>query len=70
MVYVKDINRNIPHLVILSPRGLGESRTPWSAEKMLDGQRQRVGVPAHARSAHDGLPQKNKTKQKTNKQTN
>ena len=32
--------------------------TPWSAEEMLDGQRQRVDILAHARSAHKGLIQK------------
>ena len=31
---------------------------PWSAEEMLDGQYQRVDVPAHARTAHKGLLQK------------
>ena len=30
----------------------------WSAEEMLDGQRQRVDIPAHARAAHKGLLQK------------
>ena len=25
--------------------------TPWSAEEKLDGQRQRVNIPAHARTA-------------------
>ena len=30
----------------------------WSAEEMLYGQRQRVDVPIHARTAHDGFPQK------------
>ena len=28
------------------------------AVEMLDGQRQRVDIPAHARTARDGLPQK------------
>ena len=28
---------------------LGGRRAPWSAEEMLDGQRQRVDVPAYAR---------------------
>ena len=32
--------------------------TPWSAEEMLDGQHQRVDIPAHARFAHKGLLQK------------
>ena len=31
---------------------------PWLAEEMLEGQRQRVDIPAHARSAHDGFLQK------------
>ena len=30
----------------------------WSAEEMLDGQHRRVDIPAHARNAHKGLPQK------------
>ena len=29
----------------------------WSAEEMLDGQRQRVNIPADARHAHMGLMQ-------------
>ena len=33
-------------------RGLA---TPRSAEEMLDGQHQRVDIPAHARTAHRGL---------------
>ena len=36
---------------------LGGLATPWSAEKVLDGQHQRVDIPAHARSAHKGLLQ-------------
>ena len=32
--------------------------TPWSAEKMLDGQHQRVDIHAHARTEHKGLLQK------------
>ena len=31
---------------------------PQSAEKMLDGQHQRVDNPAHARTAYKGLQQK------------
>ena len=31
---------------------------PWSAEEMLDAQRQRVNILAYARTTHDGLPQK------------
>ena len=34
---------------------LGELATPWLAEEMLDGQRQRMEIPAHARIAHNGL---------------
>ena len=30
----------------------------WSAEEMLDGQHQRVDIPAHARTTHSGLLQK------------
>ena len=38
---------------------LGRWATPWSAEEMLDGQHQRVDIPAHARTAHrEGLLQK------------
>ena len=37
---------------------LGGWTTPWSAEEMLEGQRQRADVPAHARTARDGLPRK------------
>ena len=39
-------------------------RAPWrmgdavSTEEMLDGQRQRVDIPAHGRSAHNNLPHK------------
>ena len=36
---------------------LGGWATPWPAEKMLDGQRPRVDLLAHVRTAHDGLPQ-------------
>ena len=32
--------------------------TPWSAEEMLDGHHQRVDIPAHARTTHNGLLQK------------
>ena len=31
---------------------------PWSTEEMLDGQHQRVDIPAHARAAYKGLLQK------------
>ena len=37
---------------------LGKWATAWSAEKVLDEQRQRVDDPAYARTAVDGLPQK------------
>ena len=37
---------------------IGWWATPWSAEEMLYGQRQRLDIPAHARTAHNGLPQK------------
>ena len=37
---------------------LGGWATPWSTEEMLDGQRQRVDILAHARTAHKGLLQK------------
>ena len=36
---------------------LGRWTTPWSAEEMLDGQHQRVDIPAHARTTHKGLLQ-------------
>ena len=39
-------------------RHLGGWATSWSAEGMLDGQHQKVDVPAHARTAHKGLMQK------------
>ena len=32
--------------------------TPWSAEEMLGGQRQRMDISARARTAQYGLPQK------------
>ena len=35
---------------------LGGWATPWSVEEMLDGQHQRVDIPAHARTAHKGPP--------------
>ena len=38
-------------------RHLGGWATPWSAEEMLDEQRHRVDIPAHARTAHKGLMQ-------------
>ena len=31
---------------------------PWLAEEMLDGQHQRMDIPAHARSVHNGLLRK------------
>ena len=39
-------------------RHLAGWATPWAAEEMLDGQHQRVDIPAKARSAHKGLLQK------------
>ena len=33
----------------------GSWAKPWSADEMLDGQRQRMDVLAHATTAHDGL---------------
>ena len=42
-----------------TPSGqLGGWATPWSAEKILDGQHQRVDIPARARNARKGLLQK------------
>ena len=38
-------------------RGKGWA-TPWSAEEMLDEQHQRADIPAHGRTAHNGLLQK------------
>ena len=37
---------------------LGRWATLWSAEEMLHGQHQRVDIPAHARTAHNGFLQK------------
>ena len=34
---------------------LGGWATPWSAEEMLDGQHQKVDIPAHVRTAHKSL---------------
>ena len=31
---------------------------PWSAKEMLDGQHQRVDIPAHARTAHKAFCKK------------
>ena len=39
----------------LSKTILGGWATPWSAEKILDGQHQRVDVPVSARAAHKGF---------------
>ena len=36
---------------------LGGRETRWSAEEMLDGLRQRLDIPAHARTANKGLLQ-------------
>ena len=41
-----------------SLRDSGGWAMPWSAKEMLDGQPQRVDIPAHARTAHKGLLQK------------
>ena len=30
----------------------------WLAEQILDRQRQTMDIPAHAKTAHDGLPRK------------
>ena len=30
----------------------------WLAEQILDRQRQRVDIPAHVKTAHNGLPRK------------
>ena len=52
----------ISHTMTASPNHpsgyLGGLVTPWLAEEMLDGQYQRVELPAHARTAHKGLLQK------------
>ena len=37
---------------------LGAWAMPWSAEEMLDGQRQEVDIPDHAGTAQDGLPRR------------
>ena len=37
-----------------SSKHLGGWTTPWLAEEMLDGQRQRVDIPAHAQTAQKG----------------
>ena len=39
-------------------RHLGGWATPWSPEEILDGQHQRVDIPAHARTARKGLLQR------------
>ena len=36
-------------------RHLGGWATPWSAEEVLGGKHQRVDIPVHARTAHNGL---------------
>ena len=36
---------------------IGGWATPWSAEEILDGPHQRVDIPAHARTAGNGLVQ-------------
>ena len=40
------------------PRHLAGWAAPWSAEELLDGQHQRVNIPAHVRTAYKGLLQK------------
>ena len=47
---------------------LGGWATSWSAEEIFDGQHHRVDIPAHARTAHNGLLQKQKTKQQQQQQ--
>ena len=51
-----------PHATTASPkpsfRHLGGWSTSWSAEEMLDEQHQRVDIPAHASTAHNGLLRK------------
>ena len=37
---------------------LGGWATPWSAEELLAGRRQRVDIPAYVGTAHDDVPQK------------
>ena len=37
---------------------LGRWATPWSAEEMVNGQHQRVDIPAHVRTSHKVLMQK------------
>ena len=37
---------------------LGEWAMPWSAEENLDGQLQRVEIPAHIRTVYKGLLRK------------
>ena len=46
---------------------LGGWATPWSAEEKLDGQHQRMDIPAHVRTTYNGLPQKKKTKKNPKK---
>ena len=41
----------LPHPPSWHPGGW---ETPWSAEEMLDGQHQRMGIPAHGRTSHKG----------------
>ena len=43
--------RHVPRQPLSKTRG----KRKWSAEEMLDGQRHRVDVPAHARTAYEGL---------------
>ena len=56
MVQARDMPR---HPVRNYPSGhLGGWPTPWLAEEKLDGQSERVDIPAHARTAHKGFLQK------------
>ena len=55
--------------VRVSRREKGWRRRKWPAEKMLDGQRQRVDVPAHDRTADDAtLPNQGNKKRKKRKE--
>ena len=47
------------HVTTTSPNPFFRApRRPWSAEEMLDGQHQKLDIPARARTAHKGLLQK------------
>ena len=52
-------SRHATAALLNQPLGhLGGWATPWSAEELLDGQHQRVDIPAHTRTAYKGLLQK------------